>query len=168
MVNNEYFHFDANLVIDYILGTSETPRSLDKYFKPSNFGNRVIIISIDELGELSKRVSGYFNANQSLNVEIQKRIEHLSNLVNEGRIQLLGFKELIGDDMKDIKKFSRIVEKLSDWLDNRVQLSDRIHLSLFAFDEAGYYYTNDKKVLESRKLVNYFKEEHDKSIKELS
>lgn len=169
LIYPEYFHFDANLVIDYILDVEDTAKGLNKYFNPSNRGKRLIIMSIDELGEISKRVSRHFYENSgSLTTQIQNKIIHLIELVKTGYIKLFGFKELISEDKKKLKEFSQIVEKLSDMLDNRVQLSDRVHLSLFAFDEAGVYYTNDKNVLESRKLVNYFKEEHDKSIKELS
>ena len=88
--------------------------------------------------------------------------------MHKDNIQLKSFKEFIGNDNAKLFKLLEIVNEISKWLDNRVQMSDQIYLSLFAFDEAWGYYTNDKSILYSTRLVNFFKEKHSKSIKELS
>ncbi|MHB1439764.1 MAG: hypothetical protein ACYCSO_03125 [Cuniculiplasma sp.] len=52
--------------------------------------------------------------------------------------------------------------------DSRVQESDRFHLCFFALTEAKRYYTFDSKILQSQKIVDHFKDNFEKEIKELS
>ncbi|MHB8361499.1 MAG: hypothetical protein ACYDAO_08505 [Thermoplasmataceae archaeon] len=171
-VNKDCYQFDANLFIAYVLDENdrkELVSEVKKYIFPSNRGKRIIIIFTNELGEISKRLLKEYRESK-LQDKILKNIDNISNVIDKGGIKILGFQELI-QSKEDLNKFNKVLYFLNTqlgWDDGRVQQSDRVHLSLFALSEAKIYYTADGRILKSRKIIQFFQDEYDKTIKELS
>jgi predicted nucleic acid-binding protein len=164
MVDQNTYHLDANLIIAYILEEDDIARQVRKFMERSNRGNRIIIISTNELGEISKRLLKAYESH-STNDNIRKKIIKCRN-----QIQILGFSDLI-KCKEDLDNFNNVLKRLNDVLglvDVRVQQSDRVNISLFAISEAKTYLTADKRIIESRNIVQFLKKEYDKDIKEIS
>jgi predicted nucleic acid-binding protein len=164
MANLEWYHLDANLIISYILDEDDIAKQVRGFITRKNSGNRTIIISTNELGEISKRLLRCYQ-NSPLNSTVEKKIYKIKS-----QIKIVGFSDLI-KSQDDLSKFYSILNQVNKdlgWNDDRVQQNDRFNISLFAISEAKTYVTADKKIIESRKIVNLFNKHYSKKIKEIS
>ena len=169
VLDTDCYQFDANLFINYLLNEDDSAKEVRKRIERSNPGNSYIIISTNEAGEISKRLLSE-HLKGGLKEEINKRIKKLSNLLGTNRIRIIRFQDVIRNK-EDNKTFFDTLGFLNDELgfdDSRVQESDRFHLCFFALTEAKRYYTSDSKILQSQKIVDHFKDNFEKEIKELS
>jgi hypothetical protein len=166
--NPDCCQFDANLFISYLLDEGDTAKLVRHKLEPSNPSNSYIVISTNEIGEISKRLISYYNE-AKWDDRITKRIGKLTNLWKNERIKIKRFQDVI-ENHNNAKKFVDSFEFLNGKLgyrDQRVQLSDRVNLSFFALTEARTYYTADNNILESEDIRKYFEKEYNKNIKEL-
>ncbi|MHB1439763.1 MAG: hypothetical protein ACYCWK_03440 [Cuniculiplasma sp.] len=83
MLDTDCYQFDANLFINYLLNEDDSAKEVRKWIERSNPGNRYIIISTNEAGEISKRLLSE-HLKGGLKEEINKRIKKLSNLLGTG------------------------------------------------------------------------------------
>ncbi len=168
MPDTDCYQFDANLFISYLLDEDESAKEVRRWLERSNPGNSYIIISTNEIGEISKRLL-FEHSKGVLKEEIIKRITKLSNLLGTSRIRIIRFQDVIRNK-EDNKTFLDTLHFLNGELgfdDSRVQESDRFHLCFFALTEAKRYYTFDEKILQSKKIVDHFRDNFEKDIKEL-
>lgn len=162
MSNSVIYHIDTNFLLSYLINDDpEINNAVKKKLKRRNWSNDVYKISIYALGEAFKRVLKYPYNNSISWDSVVKRMEEITELINQGKLVVFDLKESGTQWICHFKELMQIK-------DSFIQTADRFILAFFCSDEnAKKFYTFDSKIIESKDINDYVKKLH-KEIAEVS